>query len=151
MFQPKEVDDQPAATKTNDNDEVSFHADESANIDLYGDINMDSETVKNPNPNDDFGITNSPNRLNRSDSILDIHTNVEFEEPDLPESESDGANNKQSGNDDVFASMPELSKWEREDDVATERGKHFSYTHTNKNKKNQLKCVFNSIGGYIAH
>lgn len=119
------MDDQASASKSQDNDEISFNADESANIDLYGDINMDSETGGNdPNPNDDFGITNSPNRLNRSDSILDIHTNVEFEETDLQESESEGTNNKQAGNDDVFAAMPELSKWEREDDMATERGKH---------------------------
>lgn len=88
---------------------------------------MEMDGGENLNPHDDFGITSSPNRLNRSDSILDIHANVEFEETDLQESESEGPNIKHATNDDVFAAMPELSKWERDDEMGTERGKH--HTH----------------------
>lgn len=132
--QPKETEEQPpSASKSNDNDEISFNIDESANIDLYGDINMEMDGGENLNPHDDFGITNSPNRLNRSDSILDIHANVDFEETDLQESESEGPIIKHTTNDDIFAAMPELSKWERDDDMGPERGEH--HTHTPNHKK----------------
>lgn len=88
-------------------------------------MEIEMDGGNDPNPNDDFGITSSPNRLNRSDSILDIHTNVEFEETDLPESETEGTKDKQTGNDTVFAPIPELSKWERDEDIANDRGKPF--------------------------
>lgn len=76
------------------------------------------------NPNDDFAITNSPPRLNRSDSILDLHTTVDFEETDLVDSESETAHTKDDTSTDcTFAIMPELSKWERDEDAIAERCK----------------------------
>lgn len=77
------------------------------------------------NPNEEFGITSSPVRLNRSDSILDIHTTVDFEETDLPESESETVNMKSSATEDSFV-LPEPSKWEREDDTVAEKCKYIS-------------------------
>lgn len=73
------------------------------------------------NPNEDFGITNSPPRLNRFDSILDIHTTVDFEETDLPESESEAAQNKQGPAEESFVTLPEPSKWERDEDSLAEK------------------------------
>lgn len=82
------------------------------------------------NPNEEFGITSSPARLNRSDSILDIHSTVDFEETDLPESETEAAQIKQASTaataaiiavDDTFVTIPEPSKWERDDDLVTEK------------------------------
>lgn len=77
------------------------------------------------NPNEEFGITSSPARLNRSDSILDIHSTVDFEETDLQESETEtaAAQTKQANaapvtiNVDEAFTLPEPSKWERDDDV----------------------------------
>lgn len=97
--------------------------DEDANIDLYGDINIEGENEENNNPNDDFGITNSPPRLNRFDSILDIHTNVDFEETDLPESESEATQSKQVPTEETFVTLPEPSKWERDEDSLVEKCK----------------------------
>lgn len=80
------------------------------------------------NPNEEFGITSSPARLNRSDSILDIHSTVDFEETDLQESETEtttiAAQTKQAiaaaaaaiPVDEAFI-LPEPSKWERDDDL----------------------------------
>lgn len=107
--------------------------DDEGNIDLYGDINIEMGLEEN-NPNEEFGITSSPARLNRSDSILDIHSTVDFEETDLPESETEtttaSAQTKQANAaaaaipvDEAFI-LPELSKWERDDDlVVTEKSK----------------------------
>lgn len=97
--------------------------DEDANIDLYGDINIEGEKEESNNPNDDFGITNSPPRLNRFDSILDIHTNVDFEETDLPESESEAAQSKQVPIEETFVTLPEPSKWERDEESLVEKCK----------------------------
>lgn len=97
--------------------------DEDANIDLYGDINIEGENEEINNPNDDFGITNSPPRLNRFDSILDIHTNVDFEEADLPESESEATQSKQISTEETFVTLPEPSKWERDEDSLVEKCK----------------------------
>lgn len=88
------------------------------NIDLYGDINIEMEEN---NPNEEFGITNSPVRLNRSDSILDIHTTVDFEETDLPESETETAQMKQAPIEDAIVTLPEPSKWERDEDTVAEK------------------------------
>lgn len=88
------------------------------NIDLYGDINIEMEEN---NPNEEFGITNSPVRLNRSDSILDIHTTVDFEETDLPESESETVQMKQAPIEDTIVTLPEPSKWERDEDTVAEK------------------------------
>ncbi|XP_031620939.1 E3 ubiquitin-protein ligase RBBP6 isoform X2 [Contarinia nasturtii] len=94
---------------------------EEANIDLYGDINIEIENEEN-NPNDDFGITNSPvSRLNRSDSILDIHTTVDFEDADLPKSESEAPHSKDIPPVDTFVTLPEPSKWERDEDLLAEK------------------------------
>lgn len=93
---------------------------EDANIDLYGDINIEMVGEEN-NPNEDFGITNSPPRLNRFDSILDIHTTVDFEEADLPESESEAAQMKLAPAEDSFVTLPEPSKWERDEDSLAEK------------------------------
>lgn len=110
--------------------------DDEGNIDLYGDINIEMGLEEN-NPNEEFGITSSPARLNRSDSILDIHSTVDFGETDLPESETETtttAHTKQAnaGNaaipvDEAFI-LPELSKWERDDDlVVMEKSKSSSW------------------------
>lgn len=99
---------------------IETHDDDEGNIDLYGDINIDMG-MDESNPNEDFGITSSPARLNRSDSILDIHATVDFEEADLPESESEIAQQKQNATDDTFVALPEPSKWEREDDSIVEK------------------------------
>lgn len=104
-----------ATTASNDEDE--------GNIDLYGDINIDMGLEEN-NPNEEFGITSSPARLNRSDSILDIHTTVDFEETDLPESESETVHMKSSATDDSFV-LPEPSKWEREEDAVADKCNYF--------------------------
>lgn len=80
---------------------------------------MENDTGNNPN--DDFGITNSPPRLNRSDSILDIHTTVDFEEGDLPESESETTQSKQALADESFVTLPEPSKWERDEESLAEK------------------------------
>lgn len=86
------------------------------------------------NPNEEFGITSSPARLNRSDSILDIHTTVDFEETDLQESETETAQTKQANAaatapiisvDETFATIPEPSKWERDDDLVTEKSNNY--------------------------
>lgn len=114
--------------------------DDEVNIDIYGDINIEMGLEEN-NPNEEFGITSSPARLNRSDSILDIHATVDFEETDLPESETEAAQTKQTGSganstiisiDETFVTLPEPSKWEREDDTVTEKRKfqfHFEATN----------------------
>lgn len=105
--------------------------DDEGNIDLYGDINIEMGLDEN-NPNEEFGITSSPARMNRSDSILDIHSTVDFEEADLQESETETAQMKQSGSgttptsatmtaDETFVTLPEPSKWERDDDLITEK------------------------------
>lgn len=73
-------------------------------------------------PSDDFGITSSPVKLNRSDSILDIHTTVDFGEADLHESDSETAATNQNA-DTIFAPMPEPSKWEREEETGVEKSK----------------------------
>lgn len=91
---------------------------------MYGDINLDLCGDEN-NPNEDFGITSSPTRINRSDSILDIHTTVDFEETDLPESESEMVHTKQAPNEDGFVTLPEPSKWERDDDLLAEKCNSF--------------------------
>lgn len=90
---------------------------------MYGDINLGIENESTEiYPNEEFGITNSPAKLNRSDSILDIHTNVEFEEADLQESETEIVQPKeQDTSEDLFATMPELSKWEREEEIGAEK------------------------------
>lgn len=105
--------------------------DDEGNIDLYGDINIEMGLEEN-NPNEEFGITSSPARLNRSDSILDIHTTVDFEETDLQESETEttaAAQTKLASSgpttaiitvDEAFT-LPEPSKWERDDDLVTEK------------------------------
>lgn len=86
------------------------------------------------NPNEDFGITNSPgSRLNRSDSVLDIHTTVDFEETDLPDSESEIAQAKQISTEDAFVTLPEPSKWEREEESLAEKCKYFQH-NIRKNK-----------------
>lgn len=73
------------------------------------------------NPNEDFGITNSPPRLNRFDSILDIHTTVEFEDNDIHDSESEAAQIKQATAEESFVTLPEPSKWERDEDSVAEK------------------------------
>lgn len=73
--------------------------------------------IEENNPNEEFGITN------RSDSILDIHATVDFEEADLPESESETVQMKSTA-DDSFV-LPEPSKWEREEDAVAEKCKYF--------------------------
>lgn len=100
--------------------------DDEGNIDLYGDINIEMGLEEN-NPNEEFGITSSPARLNRSDSILDIHATVDFEETDLPESETEAAQTGSAATaptitvDETFVTIPEPSKWERDDDLVTEK------------------------------
>lgn len=86
---------------------------------------MDNETGNNPN--DDFVISNSPARLNRSDSILDLHTTVDFEEADLPESETETVQTKQTIVDESFVTLPELSKWERDEDATADKCKLYLY------------------------
>lgn len=109
LFEKKTV--QNTSTGSQDEDE--------GNIDLYGDINIEMNIEEN-NPNEEFGITSSPARLNRSDSILDIHSTVDFEEADLPESESETIQMKSIATDDSFV-LPEPSKWEREEDAVAEK------------------------------
>lgn len=93
--------------------------DEEQGFDLYGDIGDSIEYPDDPlqkecdngewAEGEDLGRVNSP-ELHRSDSILDIHATLDFEED--PEAESPVKK-------DVFAPMPELSKWERDDEVTT--------------------------------
>lgn len=91
-------------------------------IDLYGDIALEYQTTATAAENQDEDIetaTSSPSHLNRSESILDIHANVDFDESYLSETKTDAP--KRSQNDTVFAPFPEPSKWEREDDIMTEK------------------------------
>lgn len=80
------------------------------------------------NPNESFGITSSPDRLNRSDSILDIHTTVDFEETDLPESETEAVQIKTHASaEEAFVTLPEPSKWERDEDTLAEKCKYNTF------------------------
>lgn len=82
------------------------------------------------NPNESFGITNSPEPLNRSDSILDIHTNVDFEETDLPESETEAVQTKSNAPaEEAFVTLPEPSKWERDEDTLAEKCNYLCFRH----------------------
>lgn len=90
---------------------------------MYGDVNIGLDNDTEIYPSDDFGITSSPVKLNRSDSILDIHTTVDFGEADMHESDSETATANQSS-DAIFAPMPEPSKWEREEETGVEKGKN---------------------------
>lgn len=80
-------------------------------------------------PSNDFGITSSPPKLNRSDSVLDIHANVDFEEADLPESDTDEQTAIQNANEMIFTPMPEPSKWEREEETGHDKSIYFTTAH----------------------
>ncbi|XP_037902922.1 E3 ubiquitin-protein ligase RBBP6 isoform X2 [Hermetia illucens] len=96
-------------------------------LDLYGDICQDEEIKYDyQNSMADAGENNdqkaqplnqenkksSPPDFKRFDSVLDIHANLDFE-PDLDEMEV----TEQKKESNPYASiMPELSKWERDDD-----------------------------------
>lgn len=88
------------------------------NIDLYADItdNIEYPATTDSNLDEEMPAVSSPMRLKHSDSILDIHAALDFEENDLNESENE-PEIKRELNDNVFAPLPELSKWERDDDT----------------------------------
>lgn len=85
---------------------------EDQGFDLYGDIGdhieypSDELHSKERRDSDDYGLnrSNMSPGLNRSDSILDIHAPIDFD--------VDADTEK-----DVFAAIPEPSKWERDEDV----------------------------------
>lgn len=98
----------PATKETNRSDEHS--------MDLYGDIIGDELDMSYPDADGNLRPTNesSPTHqaaLNRSDSILDIHANLDFEH-EMDEIEPDVKKSSQG-----FLPFPELSKWEREDEM----------------------------------
>lgn len=97
-------------------------------IDLYSDVNIGTENDMELYPGDEFGITGSMPKMNRSDSILDIHTNVDFEEADLQESDSELATANPATNEALFTPMPEPSKWEREDEIGVEKSDYIFQT-----------------------
>lgn len=108
--------EQPARTENEINEDDS-------NIDLYGDIT--SRNIEYPNEGADTAAdeeivsTGSPLQMNHLDSILDIHANLDFDENEMNEMEAEPTI-KRTVND-VFAPIPELSKWERDDDLAADK------------------------------
>lgn len=108
--------EQPAHTGNEINEDDS-------NIDLYGDIT--SRNIEYPNENADAAAdqeivsTGSPLQMNHLDSILDIHANLDFDENEMNEMEAEPTI-KRTVND-VFAPIPELSKWERDDDLGADK------------------------------
>lgn len=99
-------------------------------INLYSDVNMEMENeAEMIYPSNDFGITSSPSKLNRSDSVLDIHANVDFEEADIQESDTEEQTTAQQANEMIFTPMPEPSKWEREDDTGHDKSNNFTSSY----------------------
>lgn len=94
----------------------TIRPDDRDSLDLYGDIVGDELDMTYPDEDvnlrrGDDGSPTNPGALNRSDSILDIHANLDFEhemdeiEPEVKKSAAG------------FLPFPELSKWERDDEM----------------------------------
>lgn len=104
-------------------------ADQEDELDLYGDIiddtvindynEMAANEVANIAKREEIAAPVSPRimLLNRSDSILDIHANLDFDQ-EIDELEPELLK-KTIANDDDFHAFPEPSKWERDEDIST--------------------------------
>lgn len=117
-----------AGFQSNTPPQTAIDADEQS-LDLYADIVDNSMIIDYPDmicgnetklpKRDDINAT-SPRILNRSDSILDIHANLDFDQ-EIDEMEPEmlkKAISSGSGTSSIaFHSIPEPSKWERDEDL----------------------------------
>lgn len=114
----QEVDVEQSVAQT----ETKVNEDDS-NIDLYGDIT--SRNIEYPYEgadavaDEEIVSSGSPLQMNHLDSILDIHANLDFDENEMNEIETEPTI-KRTVND-VFAPIPELSKWERDDELGADK------------------------------